>query len=143
MCANQNAEKSCKISDKTLTQKADRDIFERLLVIEGNREVNMKEILTYSLGPIQWALAPPDGGLLKPEKSKLLEVVECDCADHLVSSLLHNCVPISDGMVLTQPFLAIFCYRMPTRNSSKPTLIFVYHGLDNLFVKKLHCPKQP
>ena len=43
MCANQNAVKSCKSSDKTLTQKADRDIFERLLVIEGNREVNMKK----------------------------------------------------------------------------------------------------
>ena len=43
---NQKAKRSCKISDKTLTLKADRDVFARLLVIGGKREVHMKEDLT-------------------------------------------------------------------------------------------------
>ena len=63
--ANQKAKQSDKIICETLTLKADREIFARLLVIGGKREVNMKEVLTYSLGPTQWALATPDGGLVK------------------------------------------------------------------------------
>ena len=100
--ANQKAKLSYKISDKTLTLKADREIFARFLVIGEKREVNMKDVLTYSLGPIPWALATPDGGLVKTEKSKLLKVIECDCADPLVSTLPHNCARIFDGMVLIQ-----------------------------------------
>ena len=104
--ANQKAKQSYKISDKTLMLKADREIFARLLVIGGKREVNMKEVLTYSLGPIAWALATPDRGLVKTEKSKLLEVIECDCGDPLVSTLPHNCVRIFDGMVLIQQLVS-------------------------------------
>ena len=104
--ANQKAKLSYKISDKTLTLKADREIFARFLVIGGKREVNMKDVLTYSLGPIPWALATPDGGLVKTEKSKLLKVIECDCADPLVSTLPHNCVRIFDGMVLIQQLVS-------------------------------------
>ena len=66
----------------------------------------MKDVLTYSLGPIPWALATPDGGLVKTEKSKLLKVIECDCADPLVSTLPHNCVRIFDGMVLIQQLVS-------------------------------------
>lgn len=77
------AKKSCKIKDKTLTLKADRDVFARLLVICGKREVSLKEVLIFSLGPIPWSLATSDGGFVKTVKSKLLEAIEKMLKIHL------------------------------------------------------------
>ena len=62
MFESQKGRKSCKINNKTLTLKADRDVFARLLVISKKREVSIEEGLTYSLGPIPWSLATADGG---------------------------------------------------------------------------------
>ena len=70
------AKKSCCIKDKNLTLKADRDIFARLLVIREKRGVSLKEVLTYSLGPIPWSLATGDRGFVKTVISKLLDVME-------------------------------------------------------------------
>ena len=48
--------KSCVNKDKSLTLKADRDLFARLLVICGKLDVSKREVLTYSLGVLPWSL---------------------------------------------------------------------------------------
>ena len=51
-------------------------MFGKLLIIAQQRqEVSMKEVLSYSLSPIPWSLALPDGVLVKTVKSKLLYVI--------------------------------------------------------------------
>ena len=96
------AKKSCKIKDKSVTLKADRDIFARLLVIRGKRDVSLQEVLAYSLGPIPWSLATTDGGLVKTVKSKLLDSLEKDVPDPLLDTFPENCVQVFDGMVIIQ-----------------------------------------
>ncbi|CAB4016690.1 Hypothetical predicted protein [Paramuricea clavata] len=72
--------------------KADRDIFARLLVICGKREVSLRDVLTYCLGPIPWSLATADGCLAKTNKAKLLDAIE----------IPNDCVRVYDGMVIIQ-----------------------------------------
>ena len=36
----------------------------------------MKTLLQYSLGPLPWALATPDGNLAKTDKAKLMPLLE-------------------------------------------------------------------
>ena len=36
----------------------------------------MREVLSYPLGPLPWALATPDGELMKTNKAKLMELME-------------------------------------------------------------------
>ena len=96
------AKRSCKIKDKSLTLKADRDVFARLLVIPGKRNISLKEVLKYSLGPIPWSLATAEGSFVKTPKSKLLEAIENDAHDPLVAALPERSVRIFDGIVLQQ-----------------------------------------
>jgi hypothetical protein len=42
----------------------------------------LREILTYSLGPIPWSLATADGSFVKTVKSKLLDAIENDVEDY-------------------------------------------------------------
>ena len=58
----------------------------------------MREVLKYSLGPLPWSYALPDGGLVKTDKSKLLAAVEHDIPP--ISALADNCASVVDGMVI-------------------------------------------
>ena len=40
------------------------------------RNVNMRQVLSYELGPVPLSIASPDGGLAKTAKSKLLPLLE-------------------------------------------------------------------
>lgn len=100
--AAMKVKKPCTIKDRSLTLKADRDIFARLLVICGKRNVSLKEVLTYSLGPIPWSLATGDGGFVKSVKSNLLDTIEKDVDDAMVDALPVDCVRVFDGMVIIQ-----------------------------------------
>ena len=64
---------SVKIGGKEVMLKADRDLFARLLVVAQTREMDLREVFKYSLGPLPWSLASTDGSLCKTVKSKLLE----------------------------------------------------------------------
>ena len=99
--------KSCVVKDKSLTLKADRDLFARLLVICGKRDVSLREVITYSLGPLPWSLATADGGYVKAVKSKLLDSVEKDVEDSMVDSLLVACVRVFDGVVIIQKLASV------------------------------------
>ena len=53
-------------------------LFDRLLVVSQQRNVDIKAVLSYSLGEISWTLTKPDGGLMKTNKADLVEAVEKD-----------------------------------------------------------------
>lgn len=105
--ASMKAKRSCKIKDKSLTLKADRDVFARLLVVSGKRNISLKEVLKYSLGPIPWSLATAEGSFVKTPKSKLLDAIENDAHDPLVAALPERSVRVFDGMVLLQQLTSV------------------------------------
>lgn len=53
-------------------------LFDRLLVISQQRKVNMKKVMTYSLGEISWCLAKSDDTVQKSAKSILMRVIKKD-----------------------------------------------------------------
>ena len=87
LVCSDSEDKACSIKDRILMLKADHDIFARMLVICGKRNVLLKEVLTYSLGPIPWSLATADGDFVKSVKSKLLDTIEKDVANPMVDAL--------------------------------------------------------
>ena len=60
----------------------------------------MKKLMSYSLGPIPWSLALPDGGLLKTVKSKQLRALEADVPNP--ETFPEGITFIFDGMVILQ-----------------------------------------
>ncbi len=67
------------MKEKIMIMNAERGLFAKLLIIaEKRKTMTMKELLTYSVGPVPWFLALPDGGLVKTLKSKLLDALEAD-----------------------------------------------------------------
>ena len=61
---------------KEILLKTSRDFFARLLVVAKNREVNLREVLSYCLSVYPLSLSTPSGTLVKTSKSKLFELVE-------------------------------------------------------------------
>ena len=94
--------KTCRVKDQNITIKADRDIFARLLVICGKREVSLRDVLTYSLGPIPWSLAMADGSLAETNKAKMLAAIEKEADEPCVNEIPDDCVRVYDGMVVIQ-----------------------------------------
>ena len=65
--------KTLNSSGKSFSIAAERSLFGRLLIIAQSRtSLSMKDVLTFSLSPIPWALGTADGGLVKTQKSKLI-----------------------------------------------------------------------
>lgn len=93
--------KDCK--GKETSVKLNRTFFARLLVIAKNREIDLKEVLSYSLGSFPLSLATPTGGLVKTAKSKLLEIVESETGNPEVDiqSFQDNAL-IVDAMAVLQ-----------------------------------------
>ena len=58
--------------------RADHGFFARLLVLAQSRSMDLRRVFQYSLGPLPWALATPDGQLAKTAKSTLLNALEKD-----------------------------------------------------------------
>ena len=86
---------------KEISAKSNRNFFARLLVIAKNRKVDLKQVLSYSLGCFPLSLAAPTGGLVKTAKSKLLEIVE-DEAGSIDINNFHNNAIIVDAMAVLQ-----------------------------------------
>ena len=88
------------VSNQQVAIGADRETFARLLLMQQKRKGNLKEVLTYELGPLPLSISNYDGTLRKTQKSKLFQ--------HLKSSIVtcvtipENCPQIFDGMVLLQ-----------------------------------------
>lgn len=55
---------------------SDRKLFSRMVLLGEKLKINLKDLLTYSLGPISYPLSVSDGSLAKTQKSKLVALVE-------------------------------------------------------------------
>ncbi|KAK6168840.1 hypothetical protein SNE40_020012 [Patella caerulea] len=89
---------------KDINLKNDRNLFPRLLVIGQNRELDLKDILTYSLGPVSFPLSSSDGSLAKTDKSPMTKILESSVDNCLVdkSSLGGNTCLLIDAIALIQ-----------------------------------------
>ena len=67
-----------KLKNREISIKADRSLFARFIVMAQNRSFNMRDVLSYSLGPLPWSIALADGSLVKNNKAKLLQFLEKD-----------------------------------------------------------------
>ncbi|MCG7875527.1 MAG: hypothetical protein N0C90_04285, partial [Candidatus Thiodiazotropha endolucinida] len=98
--------KKVKVADeKTATIAADRELFGRLIIAAKARDIDVKDVLTYELSSVPFALAHSDGALRKVNKSTLLAILERDVP---VSARIskpndqtRTCL-IIDGMALIQ-----------------------------------------
>ena len=64
----------------------------------------MKDVLSYRLGPIPWALANPDGTLRKINKAQLFKRLRKDFSP--VDTIPSNSACIIDGMAIVQKVMA-------------------------------------
>ena len=65
-------------SDEVVSQKADRDLFGKLLVAAGKRRLDLQEVLKYELSPVPMSLYHLNGDMRKTTKIKLLQELEFD-----------------------------------------------------------------
>ena len=68
--------KKLNVNGKDVIIQADRSLFARFLILQEKRSISTRELSKYSLGPIAWSLATPEGSIYKSVQSKLLNVLE-------------------------------------------------------------------
>ena len=100
---NQSKKVTTKSSKNEITAvKSTKDLFAKMLLIAQSRDVNMEEVLKYSLRPYPSPLATFDGSMVKTQKSKIMQILETtseiDSVDHIP---LESCI-IIDAMALLQ-----------------------------------------
>ena len=88
---------------KEITVKMNRHFLARLLILAKSRQIDMKEVLSYSLGIYPLSLATATGSIVKTVKSKLFEILESEACDSEVdiSSQINNAL-IVDAMAVLQ-----------------------------------------
>lgn len=92
--------KQIKSMGKDVVLKADRGLFARMIVMAQNRQMDMRAVLTYPLGPLPWSLATTDGTLAKTTKSSLLHILEA--YSPVMNEIPESATWIIDGMALLQ-----------------------------------------
>jgi hypothetical protein len=86
-----------------MTVRADRDLFGRLVVAADARTINLKEVLSYELSVVPFALAHSDGMLRKSAKSVLMSELEKDISSILrLAPSQQTTAVMFDGMALVQ-----------------------------------------
>ena len=65
-----------------------------------SRKIDVRDLLSHSLGPLPWALATPEGLPRKTNKAALAAQLQKN--EHLVQSIPENTVTIIDAMGLIQ-----------------------------------------
>ena len=88
------------VNGKNVVIQADRSFFARILVIQEKRSISTRELLQYSLGPIAWALATPNGSIYKSVKSKLLNALEDKI--QVLDTIPPKATRVYDGMCVIQ-----------------------------------------
>ena len=86
--------------------RSDRSTFSRIALIAQTRQMDMREVLAYPLGPLPWALAATDGSLIKTSKSALLPLLT-DGAVLSDDQRTTDGALIVDGMALLRSIKAI------------------------------------
>ena len=82
--------------------KNDLKFISRLLAVGKARDVDMKDVLTYSLRKFPSPISTVDGQLVKTPKAKLLHLLEGRVVDPAIDELPSNNAFILDGMALIQ-----------------------------------------
>jgi hypothetical protein len=86
--------------DAVLPLCMDRDVFARMAHIGQFREIDMKVIFTFPLGPLPWSLSDAYGLPRKTSKAKLSQELEKRIA--ITEKYPDNSVSIFDGMAVLQ-----------------------------------------
>ena len=68
--------KQCTISNKETILRADRRLFERMLMIASSRKIDMEVVLQHSLGPLPCALSHFVDSLKKTNKAAMARHLE-------------------------------------------------------------------
>ncbi|KAK1885936.1 G polyprotein [Dissostichus eleginoides] len=87
---------------KEVILRADKKLFSRLLILGQSRKIEMREILSYSLGTVSYPLASADGSLAKTNKSALMDLLESKGGDCLVDQVPKGGAILFDGMAVMQ-----------------------------------------
>ena len=64
------------VDEKVITINADRELFGRLVIAAKSRDINLKDVLSYELSAVPFALAHTYGSLRKTNKSVLMAELE-------------------------------------------------------------------
>ena len=99
-CSDMSKGKKVSFSGRELTLKADRGLFAKMAVIAQKRNLNMRYIFTFPLGPIPLSLGNPDGSLRKTQKSSLMEVLTKDFSP--LDTIPPHSALVIDGMSIVQ-----------------------------------------
>ncbi|KAJ4940926.1 hypothetical protein JOQ06_027216 [Pogonophryne albipinna] len=87
---------------KEVILRADKKLFSRLLILGQSRKIEMREILSYSLGTVSYPLASADGSLAKTNKSALMDLLESKGGECLVDKVPIGGAILFDGMAVMQ-----------------------------------------
>ena len=91
-----------KAKDKEISLKSSRNLMGKLLLLARSREIDLKEVLSYSLGPFPLSLATTDGIMVKTVKSNLMHIIEDMADDPVTDVIAPNGALIVDAMALLQ-----------------------------------------
>ena len=81
----------------------DRKVFQRLAVISVSRTIDLRDILTYDLGPVPLSLAKTNSSMIKTAESKLMQELKVDSSVNDISTTENeNSCFIIDLMALVQ-----------------------------------------
>ena len=91
-----------KVHNKNLVLplRMDRDVFARMALLGQFRQIDMKVVFTYPLGPLPWSLADPYGLPRKTSKAKLSQQLERGIT--ATEKYPENATSIFDGMAVLQ-----------------------------------------
>lgn len=87
---------------KIIELKNDLNFISRLLAVGKTRDIDMKEVFTYSLGQFPSPIATIDGHLVKTPKAKLMHILESRVEDASVEQVPCDNALMLDGMALIQ-----------------------------------------
>ena len=93
-------EKDAKLAPKDLILKADHNLFVYMIITVQTRDLEMKEVLSNSLGPLSWALATDQDASRKANKSAPAKELQKNAT--LEESFNEHSACIINGMALVQ-----------------------------------------
>ena len=89
---------TCK--NKEVSLRASRSLFPKICIVMHRREIDLKKVFKYPLGPLPWLLAGQNGEIKKTSKVAILHALEKDVEP--MNDYPHNHVCSIDGMALIQ-----------------------------------------
>ena len=89
-----------KVKGKVIHIKSHSNMFGQLALIMQTRDIDLRKLFEYPVGPYPWSLCGPMGELRKTNKTSLLHTLEKNVT--LDNTVEGNIVTVLDGMALVQ-----------------------------------------